>query len=150
MEKIRLTRDFYFESGHALYGHHQKCKYLHGHSYKLSVTVIGHPVQDKSSPKLGMVIDFGGIKHIVKEKIIDLFDHSVILNVNSPHKELAQFLEKKGHKIQKVNYNPTCELLLIDFSKRIQNVLPQSILLHSMTLSETKDSRAHWYRNDNI
>lgn len=149
MEKIRLTKDFHFEAGHALYGHDQKCQYLHGHNYRLSVTVIGQPNQDKSNPKLGMVIDLGDLKQIVKEKIIDLFDHSVILNVHSPHQKLAQFLEKEGHKIQKVHYNPTSELLLIDFSKRIQNALPNGIHLHSMTLCETKDSRAHWYRDDN-
>ncbi|MCY4161886.1 MAG: 6-carboxytetrahydropterin synthase [Flavobacteriaceae bacterium] len=149
MEKIRITKDFYFEAGHALYGHDQKCQYLHGHGYKLSVTVIGQPIQNKSSPKRGMVMDFGDLKQIVKERIIDLFDHSMILNVDSPHKNIALILEKEGHKIQKVNYNPTCELLLIDFSKRIQNALSPNVILHSMTLYETKDSRAHWYRKDN-
>ena len=150
MEKIRLTKEFYFQAGHALYGHDQKCQYLHGHSYKLSVTIIGQPIQNKSSAKLGMVLDFGDLKQIVNQQIIDLFDHTVILNVDSPHKKLAQYLEKEGHKVQKVNYNPTCELLLIDFSSRIQKALPEHILLHNMTLCETKDSRAHWYRSDNM
>ena len=150
MEKIRLTKDFHFEAGHALYRHDRKCQYLHGHSYKLSVTVIGQPSQDKSTPQLGMVMDFGDLKRIVKKKVIDLFDHTMILNIDSPHKKLAEYLENQGHKIQKVNYNPTCELLLIDFSKRIQNALPPNIVLHRMTLCETNDSRAHWYRNDNL
>ena len=44
--KIRITKQFTFETGHALYGYDGKCKNVHGHSYKLSVTVIGHPISD--------------------------------------------------------------------------------------------------------
>ena len=150
MEKVRLTKVFRFEAGHALYGHDQKCQYLHGHSYKLSVTVIGIPIKDKSSPKLGMVIDFGDLKEVIYQQIIEEFDHSMMLNVDSPHKKTAHYLEKEGHKIQKLNYNPTCELLVIDFANRIQKSLPSGVELHSLTLWETKTSKAHWYKQDNL
>ena len=43
---IRITKKFAFETGHALYGYDGKCKNVHGHSYKLSVTVIGQPISD--------------------------------------------------------------------------------------------------------
>ena len=58
MSKIRITKKFTFEAGHALYGYDGKCKNVHGHSYKLYVTVIGVPIADKDNVKYGMVIDF--------------------------------------------------------------------------------------------
>lgn len=62
MSKIRITKQFSFETGHALYGYDGKCKNVHGHSYKLSVTVIGIPITDTNNVKYGMVIDFGDLK----------------------------------------------------------------------------------------
>ena len=65
MSNIRITKQFNFETGHALYGYDGKCRNVHGHSYKLSVTVIGKPITDTSHVKLGMVIDFGDLKNMV-------------------------------------------------------------------------------------
>lgn len=62
MTQIRITKQFSFETGHALYGYDGKCKNVHGHSYKLSVTVIGSPNIDTTNVKYGMVIDFGGFE----------------------------------------------------------------------------------------
>ena len=64
MSKIRITKKFTFEAGHALYGYDGKCKNVHGHSYKLYVTVIGVPITDKDNVKYGMVIDFSDLKSI--------------------------------------------------------------------------------------
>ena len=83
MTKIRITKSFGFETGHALYGHDGLCKNIHGHSYKLFVTVIGIPVQDNNDPKNGMVIDFKDLKKIVKTEIVDVFDHATVFNKNS-------------------------------------------------------------------
>jgi len=70
MSKIRITKQFTFETGHALYGYDGKCKNVHGHSYKLSVTVIGSPITDSSNVKFGMVIDFADrIKKRLPENI---------------------------------------------------------------------------------
>ena len=62
MSKIRITKQFSFETGHALYGYDGKCKNVHGHSYHLFVTVIGTPIADSNHVKFGMVIDFGDLK----------------------------------------------------------------------------------------
>ena len=64
---------------HALQGYDGPCKHLHGHSYTLEVTVSGEPVIDRSSPKLGMVIDFGDLKRLVNKHIIDVYDHALVL-----------------------------------------------------------------------
>ena len=55
---IRITKEFKFETGHALYGYDGLCKNVHGHSYKLSVTLLGTPITDPDHVKYGMVMDF--------------------------------------------------------------------------------------------
>jgi 6-pyruvoyltetrahydropterin/6-carboxytetrahydropterin synthase len=97
MKKIRITKQFSFETGHALYGYDGKCKNVHGHSYKLSVTVIGEPITDQTNVKFGMVIDFKDLKKIVEEEVVDVFDHATVFNKNTPHVELAKELAKREH-----------------------------------------------------
>ncbi len=149
MNTIRITKEFSFETGHALYGYDGKCKNVHGHSYKLSVTVIGIPISNPGEVKLGMVIDFGDLKKIVKEEIVDPFDHATVFNKNTPHIELARELENRGHKIILADYQPTSENMVIDFAERISSKLPETIKLHSLKLRETQTAYAEWYASDN-
>lgn len=148
MSKIRITKEFHFETGHALYGYDGKCKNVHGHSYKLSVTVIGEPINDLAHVKNGMVIDFGDLKKIVASEIVDKFDHATVFNQNTPHIELAQELEKRGHNIILVNYQPTSEMMLLDFAEKIKVRLSKTIKLHSLKLQETGTSNAQWFASD--
>jgi 6-pyruvoyltetrahydropterin/6-carboxytetrahydropterin synthase len=150
MSSIRITKQFSFETGHALYGYDGKCKNVHGHSYKLSVTVIGKPITDTGNVKYGMVIDFTDLKKIVKEEIVDVFDHATVFNKNTPHVELAKELEDRGHNVLLVNYQPTSEMMVIDFSKKIKKRLPKHIELHSLKLQETDSSFAEWFAYDNV
>ncbi|SDR88599.1 6-pyruvoyltetrahydropterin/6-carboxytetrahydropterin synthase [Gillisia sp. Hel1_33_143] len=149
MSKIRITKQFSFETGHALYGYDGKCKNVHGHSYKLSVTVIGTPILDTNNVKYGMVIDFGDLKKIVKSEIVDKFDHATVFNKNTPHVELAKELENRDHNVILVDYQPTSENMVIDFAEKIKKNLPGHIQLHSLKLQETDSSFAEWYASDN-
>ena len=149
MHKIRITKQFTFETGHALYGYDGKCKNVHGHSYKLSVTVIGIPITDTSNVKLGMVIDFGDLKKIVKEEIVEPFDHATVFNKNTPHMELAKELKDRGHKVIFADYQPTSENMVIDFASKIKARLPKEIQLHSIKLRETETAFAEWHAGDN-
>jgi 6-pyruvoyltetrahydropterin/6-carboxytetrahydropterin synthase len=149
MSKIRITKQFSFETGHALFGYDGKCKNVHGHSYKLSVTVIGTPLSDNSNVKYGMVIDFSDLKKIVREEIVDHFDHATVFNKNTPHVELAKELSNRGHHVILVDYQPTSENMVIDFAEKIKNRLPSEIKLHSLKLQETETSFAEWYASDN-
>ena len=148
MTKIRVTKEFYFETGHALYGYDGKCKNVHGHSYKLAVTVIGKPIADSSHVKFGMVIDFGDLKKIVKSEIVEKFDHATVFNKNTPHIELANELKQRGHNVILVDYQPTSEMMLIDFAAIIKKQLPATIKLHSLKLQETGTSNAQWFASD--
>jgi len=149
MSNIRITKQFSFEAGHALYGYDGKCKNLHGHSYNLLVTVIGKPIADSQNVKFGMVIDFGDLKRIVEEEIVDVFDHATVFNKNTPHLELANELKDRDHNVILVDYQPTTEMMVIDFAKKIKSRLPNTIKLHSLRLQETATSFAEWFASDN-
>jgi len=149
MSNIRITKQFNFETGHALYGYDGKCKNVHGHSYKLSVTVIGQPISDASEVKYGMVIDFSDLKKIVKEEVVDVFDHATVFNKNTPHIELAKELKDRDHHVILVDYQPTSEMMVIDFAEKIKLRLPQKIRLFSLRLQETETSFAEWFASDN-
>lgn len=149
MNTIRITKQFTFETGHALYGYDGKCRNVHGHSYKLHVTVIGNPNNDSNHVKYGMVIDFSDLKKIVKKEIVELFDHATVFNKNTPHIELAKLLKDRGHNVLLVDYQPTSEMMIIDFAKKIKKELPSSIKLHSLKLQETESSYAEWLASDN-
>ena len=149
MSKIRITKQFSFETGHALYGYDGKCKNVHGHSYKLSVTVIGIPISDRNNAKYGMVIDFSDLKKIVREDIVDVFDHATVFNQTTPHIELAKELKSRGHDVILVDYQPTSENMVIDFANKINRRLPESVKLHSLRLQETETSFAEWFAEDN-
>jgi len=148
MSKIRITKHFDFETAHALYGYDGKCKNVHGHSYQLYVTIIGEPIQDDKHVKNGMVLDFGDLKKIVNEEIIDVFDHATVLNRNSPHRELAEKIRPHSPKVILVEYQPTSENMIIDFAKLIGAKLPDSVKLHSLKLYETQNSYAEWHAAD--
>ncbi len=141
---IRITKEFTFETGHALHGYDGLCKNVHGHSYKLSVTVKGQPINDPTHVKNGMVIDFSDLKKIVREEIVYPFDHATVLNISTPHKDLADEMEKRGHKILRVNYQPTSEMMVIDFAEKIKMRLPANIALVALKLRETETSFAEW------
>jgi 6-pyruvoyltetrahydropterin/6-carboxytetrahydropterin synthase len=149
MSTIRITKEFRFEAAHALRGYDGPCKSIHGHSYELAVTVTGTPVGDKESPKTGMVMDFGDLKKIIKKNIIDSVDHALILNKDYPVEDV-QKIREVFCDIVWVDYQPTSENLLDDFSKKIIPLLPEGVKLFSLRLRETANSYAEWYASDNI
>ena len=146
---IRITKIFTFETAHVLYNYDGKCKNMHGHSYKLFVTVKGTPINDINNVKNGMVVDFGDIKKIVKEEIVDVWDHAVLLNALTPHKELGEDLAQKGHKVIECNYQPTCENVLYEIAEKIKNKLPSHVQLAYLKLHETENSYGEWFAEEN-
>jgi len=122
---------------------------MHGHSYKLFVTVKGTPINDINDVKNGMVVDFGDIKKIVKEEIVDVWDHAVLLNALTPHKELGEDLAQKGHKVIECNYQPTCENMLYEIAEKIKNKLPCHVQLAYLKLHETENSYGEWFAEEN-
>ena len=143
--KVRVTKEFDFEAAHALDGYAGKCKDIHGHSYHLTVTMIGKPEEEVSLSECGMVIDFGDIKSVVKKHVYPKFDHRLLLRDDSRF----QGLEKKNERVRYLSYQPTCENMLIEIVQIIQSKLKSKALLHSASLRETANSFAEWHLADN-
>lgn len=133
---------------HALYGYDGPCKNIHGHTYHLSVTLMGAPIRDSDDVKLGMVIDFGDLKSIVKEQIINIYDHALVLNEQAPYSK-SEVIANEFEKVILVPFQPTCENLLLHFVDSIKNLFPAHIKLVSIRLDETPTSFAEWFLNDN-
>lgn len=143
--KIRITKEFHFEMSHCLNNYDGACKNIHGHSYKLFVTLRGEPSRDKNSSSYGMVMDFTHLKKMVKENILDVFDHSLVIERNSPFIESIKQIETKKNI---VDFQPTCENLVLYFKKQIEPLLPQNVELYKMVLYETASSCAEWNKED--
>ena len=146
---IRLTKEFSFESAHALWGYDGMCREIHGHSYRLFVTVKGEPVTDPTSPKLGMVMDFGELKAIVAREITDRLDHSFVMRRTAEAEALAEAMQSQFTNVILVEYQPTCENMLVDFAARLKAALPAAVTQHRLRLHETATSYAEWYNDEN-
>jgi len=142
--KIRITKLFSFEMAHALENHDGMCQNIHGHSYKLRVTVKGEPTSNGNSPKEGMLMDFSDLKNIVNHHIIEKYDHALVLK-STTNPQMIEMLKKQYQKIEITNYQPTSEQLLLSFVSILQQVLPSNVQLFSLRLSETETSYAEWY-----
>ena len=149
MTKIRLTKEFSFEMSHALEGYDGACKQIHGHSYRLFVTVAGCPIDDPGNPKYGMVMDFGDLKRIVKQTIVDRYDHAFVIRRTDANAVLIEAMRVHFGKVEAVDYQPTCENMISRFADVIRTELPTGITLHSLRLHETATSFAEWFAVDN-
>jgi 6-pyruvoyltetrahydropterin/6-carboxytetrahydropterin synthase len=149
MAKIRVTKQFDFEMAHALWKYDGPCKNLHGHSYRLFVTVAGVPVNDINNPRNGMVIDFGDLKKIVNDAIVKKLDHAVMISREVPSGSYSD-MDSMVEKLYVTDYQPTCENMITDFARLISEKLPEGIELHSLRLHETATSYAEWFAADNL
>lgn len=148
MAKIRITKIYDFEMAHVLKDYDGPCRNIHGHSYKLFVTVTGIPETKSNSPKKGMVMDFKDLKAIVKNHIVDRFDHALVIN-SETDPEMIESMEKHMEKLIVVDYQPTSENLVYDFATIIMTHLPEHVQLHNLRLWETATSFSEWYAEDN-
>lgn len=108
--RTSVTRSFTFEAAHQLPWHEGKCRHLHGHSYRLEVTVEG-PVGDH-----GIVVDFADIKAVVDREVVAAYDH----------RYLNDLLD-----------NPTAELLAAEIWKSVEAA---DLAISRIRLWETADS----------
>lgn len=145
---IEITKRFKWDMGHRLVAHEGKCRHLHGHEYKLFVTVVG--VQDE----MGRVIDFGQLKQIVGDFINSELDHNFMLQLGDP---LIPVLEAAGEQHIVSPFAPTAENIIEWMAKRIDKLLEGStwapfpagpVRLAKLELWETENCFATWRRDD--
>jgi len=99
-----ISKEFKFDAAHNLVNYHGKCENLHGHTYRLRVTLKGEP-----NPKDGMIIDFSILKKIVKEKIIERMDHHY-LNDLVPQSTAENLIRWIWNELTSDLNTPTTEL----------------------------------------
>jgi 6-pyruvoyltetrahydropterin/6-carboxytetrahydropterin synthase len=145
---IEVTKEFSFEMAHALEGHDGACSRIHGHSYRLWVTVGGVPSDDSGSPKQGMVVDFGDLKRIVGEEIIGCFDHAFVVRRTEANSALVDAMAAYYEGVRVVDWQPTSENLVGHFVELLRERLPGGVTLRAVRLSETATSFAEWIRPD--
>jgi len=148
MSVIRITKIFSFEMAHALWNYDGDCKNIHGHSYKLYVTITGIPVNDCTDPKYGMVLDFIDISKIVKSTIISKFDHALIISQEAAS-EHTPLINQLSDRLIITSFQPTAENILIHFADILKRSIPDNVKLHSLKLQETETSFAEWVADDN-
>lgn len=150
MDIVRITKEFSFEMAHTLTGYDGACSEIHGHSYRLFVTVSGRPCDDPANPKYGMVIDFRQLKKIVSDTITGPYDHSMMIRRTSTNGALIEALGREFSRLHTVDYQPTCENLITEFAHALAGEMPEGVRLHSLRLHETATSFAEWFADDNV
>jgi 6-pyruvoyltetrahydropterin/6-carboxytetrahydropterin synthase len=148
MAVIRVTKEFRFEMAHALWNYDGPCRNVHGHSYVLYVTFAGEPLNDPDNPRNGMVIDFGDLKRIVQEHVVNRFDHSLVVSGLAPAEAVESYRMHFGNVIV-ASYQPTCENMVADIASIMTGKIPDGVSLHSVKLYETATSYAEWHASDN-
>jgi 6-pyruvoyltetrahydropterin/6-carboxytetrahydropterin synthase len=148
MGKIRVTKEFDFEMAHALWNYDGACRNIHGHSYRLFVTLAGTPIADNNDPKFGMVLDFKDLKEMVMGPVVDFLDHSLVV-YREADGEVLSTVRTMYEKVHVFDFQPTCENLVLFIVETIQKVLNPGLELHAVKLYETATSFAEWYTEDN-
>lgn len=148
MNKIRVSKEFHFEMAHALWKYDGLCKHIHGHSYKLLVTIIGEPIEDSNNQKRGMVLDFSDLKAVVKGPVVDFFDHSLVI-YRGAENYLPTEPNEMYEKVHLVDFQPTAENIVLYIADKVKARLSPDVDLFSVRLYETATSFAEWYASDN-
>lgn len=141
MANLRITKEFRFEGAHALLDYDGKCRHIHGHSYRLMITVEGVPSLREGDPKIGMIMDFGDLKDIVETHIVKHFDHALLLRRNAP---LAEEISGAYQNVLLLDFQPTCEQLTLHFADILKKIITIPNSLYSVRLYETPTSWCEW------
>lgn len=114
---VECTRRIEFDAAHRVIGHENKCKYVHGHRYVLEITAKSSSLND-----LGMVVDFGYLKKIMKEWIDKNLDHNIILSRED--NIIGEFISSHtGQGVYYMDKNPTAENMALHIKNDIVPVL---------------------------
>ena len=133
-----VSKSVKFDAAHVLTNHRGLCKNLHGHTYRVDVTV---GMEDGAGSD--MVIDFKDLKAIAAEVVCDRFDHAFIYNTASPGEcEIAAVVEKNGMRAVPIPFRSTAENLAKMFYEDIKARVPG---VRAVKVWETADSCAEYF-----
>ena len=130
-----VTKTVKFDAAHVLTDHQGLCRNLHGHTYRVDVSVSGESDGD-------MVIDFKELKGVLAEVVLDRFDHGFIYNMCSAgESEIAAVVEKHGMRTVAIPFRSTVENLAKMFYNELKARVPG---LSSVKVWETVDNCAEY------
>ena len=133
-----VTKTVRFDAAHVLTNHQGLCKNLHGHTYRVDVSVAGDGTND-------MVMDFKDLKRIATKTICDRFDHAFIYNTASAgEREIAAVVEKHGMRTVAIPFRSTAENLAKHFHELLSVQIPSPLAIVSIKVWETADSCAEY------
>lgn len=134
---LKVTKTVRFDAAHILTNHQGLCKNLHGHTYRVDVTVAQRP-NDTGD----MVIDFKDLKRVCEEVILERFDHAFVYDETSPgESEIAAVLAKNSMRIVAMPFRSTAENLARHFFEELRSRIPG---LAGVKVWETPDSVAEY------
>ena len=141
-----ITKSFNFEAAHVLPNYGGNCSRLHGHSYKLDVTVSG-PLETAGSDR-SMVLDFSKLSEVVKKLIVDVCDHRLLsARRHEPHVRALVDGGIPPNDIVVLDIpRTTAECLSKHFFEILQSHLEPTIIVDSVTVWETATGRATFVR----
>ena len=132
---LSITKIFTFEAAHRISDYQGACSNLHGHSYVLHVTVSGEELEND------MLVDFKVLKKILKEEIIQVLDHALVLKDTEKNR---QDFAGVNQKIFWMPHEPTAERMLLWMKDGVIPLLPPNVQLTSLLLYETATCYATW------
>ena len=134
---MTVTKTIRFDAAHILTNHQGLCKNLHGHTYRVDVSVA-----QGSGDTRDMVIDFKDLKRIASEVVCERFDHAFIYNTESAgEREIAAVVEKNGMRTVAIPFRSTAENLARMFFGELKERIPG---LSAVKVWETADSCAEY------
>lgn len=138
MSVVEITRKIEFDAAHRLESHTSKCRNVHGHRYVLEVTLYGEPVAETGNPADGMVFDFGDVKTMLNEFLVDEWDHALIVCEHDQLMRNVVELLPDDHKTVIVPLPPTVEnLARIAFLRLVGPLQTSTMKLQRLRLYET-------------
>lgn len=141
---LQLTKIFQFETAHAISGYEGLCRNIHGHSYELHVTVRTRNLKAGFIDKPGFLVDFKEIKAVVKEEVVNYFDHRLFVSEAyiASHPSIADL-----ENLEVWAYEPSAENILLFILEKLNRAFPEHIYIHNMRLYETSTSYAEWTKD---
>ena len=132
-----LVSEASFDSAHFLAQYEGKCRNIHGHRWTVKVEIFGEKLQENGS-KRGMLIDFGELKSELK-KLVDFYDHSLIIEKNTMREITLNALKEDGFRIIDVEFRPTAE----NFAKNFFDYfIEKGFFVKSISVYETPNNCA--------
>jgi 6-pyruvoyltetrahydropterin/6-carboxytetrahydropterin synthase len=142
MSEIYATRYHDISCGHRVVGHESKCKWLHGHNYRIHFQIKAKDAA-WTLDELGRVIDFGVIKSIMCEWLEVNWDHKFLMWEDDPLFHQSLTLQNKETGVILVPFNPTAENMAIHLLEIIgPQLLPENVVLTSVIIEETRKCSA--------